>query len=104
MNKNFASNLISQDSIEQNYLSKIVEESVFGVFYCAKISISVLNFSTESVKKPTVYDLLFLIAIYYPKNDNKHSSEMRSYHHSNYFTLTEVCTGFGPILTTDLKY
>ena len=40
--------------------------------------ISVLNFSTESAKKPTIYDLLFLIAIYAPKNDNKHPSEMRN--------------------------
>ena len=42
------------------------------------MSIPVLNFSTESAKELTLYDLLFLIAIYSPNNDNKHSSEMRN--------------------------
>ena len=42
------------------------------------MSISVLNFSTESDKKPTMFDLLFLIAIYSPKNDNEYPSEMRN--------------------------
>ena len=43
-----------------------------------KISISVQNFSTESAEKSTIYNLLFLVAIYSPKNDNKHPSEMRN--------------------------
>ena len=43
-----------------------------------KTSISVLNSNNESAKKPTVYDLLFLIAIYYPKNQNKRPSDMRN--------------------------
>ena len=51
-----------------------------------KTLISVLNFSTESAKKPTIYDLLFLIAIYSPKNDSKHPSEMRDYHRSRFGT------------------
>ena len=34
-------------------------------------------FVNESVEKPAIYDLLFLIAIYYPKNDRKYPSEMR---------------------------
>ena len=42
------------------------------------MSIPVLNFSTESAKEVTFYDLLFLIAIYYPNNDNKHPSEMKN--------------------------
>ena len=42
------------------------------------MSIPVLNFSTESAKELTLYDLLFLIAIYSPNNDNKHPSEMRN--------------------------
>ena len=42
------------------------------------MSIPVLNFSTESAKELTLYDLLFLIAIYSPNSDNKHSSEMRN--------------------------
>ena len=39
---------------------------------------SALNFSTVSAKKPTIYDLLFLIALYSPKYFNKHPSEMRN--------------------------
>ena len=42
------------------------------------MSIPVLNFSTESAKEITLYDLMFLIATYSPNNDNKHSSEMRN--------------------------
>ena len=42
--------------------------------YLMKISISVLN----QVKRTIIHDLLFLIAIYSPKNDNKHPSEMRN--------------------------
>ena len=55
---------------------KMQKKSVFGVFN--KISISVLNFSTNSAKKPTNYDLVFLTAIYSPKNDNKHPRKMRN--------------------------
>ena len=65
-----------------------------------KISISVLNFSTESVKKPRIYDLLFLIATCSPKNDSKHPSEMRNKHHNSYFTTIEVFPGLVPILMT----
>ena len=68
------------------------------------MSIPVLNFSTESAKELTFYDLLIIIAIYSPKNDNKHPSEMSNYHHNSQFTVTEVFHGCGPILTTDLKY
>ena len=39
------------------------------------MSNTVLNFSTESAK-PSIYDFLFLIALYSPKNHNKHPSEM----------------------------
>ena len=35
-----------------------------------------INFSNESFKIPTIYDLLFIIAIYSLKNVNKHSSKM----------------------------
>ena len=72
------------------------EASAFGNLI--KISILVLNFSTESAEKPKNYDLLFLIAIYSPKNDNKHSSELRHY------TMSEVFPSLGPILMIDLKY
>ena len=40
--------------------------------------IPVLIFSTESAKELALYDLLFLIAIYSPNNDNKHPSETRN--------------------------
>ena len=36
-----------------------------------------INFSNESFKIPTIYDLLFIIAIYSLQNVNKHSSEMK---------------------------
>ena len=38
-----------------------------------------MNLITESAKTPTTYVLLFLIvALYSPKNDNKHPSGMKS--------------------------
>ena len=43
--------------------------SVFGVFT------KNINFTTESAKKPTIYDLLFLIASCSSKNDHKHLLE-----------------------------
>ena len=77
MNKNLASDLLSQCSIEQDYLSNNVKK--VQILRClTKISISVLNFNAESVGKPTIYDLLFLIAICSLKNDNKHLSQMRN--------------------------
>ena len=74
---NLASNLLSQDSIEQDYLSKNVKKNQF-LGFLIKISISVLNLSTESAEETVIYDLLFLNAIYSPKNDNNHPSKMRN--------------------------
>ena len=68
-----------------------------------KISISVLNFSTESTKKTTIYDFLFLIVLYSSQNYNKHPSEMRNRHHSSQFIITETFPSLGLILTTGLK-
>ena len=48
MNKKFASNLLSQGSIEQEYLSKNLENQFLRCLI--KIEVSVLNFSTESAK------------------------------------------------------
>ena len=62
-----------------------------------------LNFTTKSAKEPAIYDLLFLIAIYSPKNNNKHASNRRNQEQSSQFTITEVFPGLGPILTTGLK-
>ena len=66
-----------QGIIQQDYLLKR-ENSIFGM--SVKMSIPVLNFSTESAKELTLYDLLFLIAIYSPNinSDNKNPSEMRN--------------------------
>ena len=103
MKNNFASNFLSQDSIEQDYRSKNTKKSVLGVFYCTKISISVLNFSTESAKKPTVYDLPFLFAIYSARNDNKHFSEVKNKHYRNHFIINEIFPRLEPILMTYRK-
>ena len=46
-------------------------------------------------------NLIFLIALYSPKNDTKQPSEMRNYHRRSYFTVTKVFLGLGPFLTTD---
>ena len=46
--------------------------SVFGVFN------KIINFITESVKKPTIYVLLFPSGIYSLKNINKYPSEMKN--------------------------
>ena len=72
MMKNFVSKSLSQGGIEQDYLLKQWKIQVFGVFN------KNINFSTESTDKPKIYDLLFLIAIYPSKNDNKHPSEIRN--------------------------
>ena len=69
-----------------------------------KTSNSVLNFSTELAKKPSMYILLFLSALCSPKNDNKRPSEIRNQHHSSHFTIIEVFLVMGPILATGLKY
>ena len=65
----FELKLLSQGSIEQNYLSKNVKN--FG-------SHRKINFRNESVKKPMIFDLLFIIAIYSLQNVNKHPSEMKN--------------------------
>ena len=71
----FCKKIAFQGSIEQDYLSKR-ENSVFRV--SIKMSIPVLDFSTESAKELTLYDFLFLITIYSSNNDSKHPSEMRN--------------------------
>ena len=63
------SKLLSQGSIEQKHLSKNVKNFE---------SNKKIGFSTESVKKPTIYDLLFIIAIYFLQNVNKYPSEMKN--------------------------
>ena len=64
-----------------------------------KMSIPVLNFSTDSAKELTLHDLLSLIVIYSHNNGNKHPSEMWNKHHNIHFTVTGVCLGPAGIAT-----
>ena len=64
----FELKLLSQGSIEQDHLPKNVKTIGFD---------KKINFSNESVKITTIYDLLFTIAIYSLQNVNKHSSKMK---------------------------
>ena len=57
-----------------------------------KIPISVLNFSTESAKEQTIYDLLFFSAVYFSKNVNKKSALY--YDHGNYQSFSRFGTHF----------
>ena len=67
---------IEQD-IEQDCLSQNMKKIQFkGCFI--KIWISVLDFISEWAIEPATYDLLFLIAIYFSKNNNKHPFEIRN--------------------------
>ena len=65
----FESKFISHGNIEQDRQSKNVKN-----FRSNKK----IYFSTESIKKPIIYDLLFLIAIYSLQNVDKHLSEMKN--------------------------
>ena len=97
MMKNFVSKSLSQGGIEQDYLLKQWKIQVFGVFN------KNINFSTESTDKPKIYDLLFLIAIYSSKNDNKYPSEIRNWLQNSLFTTRIFVPGLELISTTDLK-
>ena len=70
MHKNFISNQVFQCNTEHYFLSKNSKKS--QVWACLIIiSISVLDIGTKTAKKPTIYDLLFLTAIYFPKNSKQ---------------------------------
>ena len=62
-----------------------------------------ISFSNESVKIPTIYDLLFTIAIYSLQNVNKHSSEMKNKHQNSLFTTSTVSPGLEAILYAGQK-
>ena len=98
MDKHCPSNLLSQGSIEQDYLWNNVKSFSFWG-YLIKMSNSVLNFSTESAK-PTIYDFVFLITLYSPKN---HNNRIPRNWQSLYY-ITEFFPGWGPILMTGRKY
>ena len=89
-NKNFASSLLSQGSIKQCFLLVNIKNVSFWGVISFRYWISVLN-----QLKPTIYELLFLSALCFPKRDNRHAC---------HFTITKAFPGLGPILTTDLKY
>ena len=53
-----------------------------------------INFSNESDKKPTSYDLLFSIAFYSLQNVKKQSSETKNKHQNSLFTTSTAFPGF----------
>ena len=90
----FKLKLHTQGSIEQDYLSKYVKK--FG-------SDKKIYFSNESVKKPSIYDLLFIIAIYSLQNVNKQSSEMKNKLQNSRFTTSTVFLALESILYAGQK-
>ena len=62
-----------------------------------------ISFSNESVKMPTIYDLLFTIAIYSLQNVNKHSSKMKNKHQNSLFTTSTVSPGLEAIFYAGQK-
>ena len=94
MTQNFSSELFSQGRIELDNLQKNGKN--FRVFLeLIKISISVLNVGFNT-KEPSIYDLLFLVARYPPKNDNKYPSEMRNQDQNSHFAIREVFPVWDP--------
>ena len=63
-----------------------------------------ISFSNESVKIPTIYDLLFTIAIYSLQNVNKHSSEMKNKRQNSLFTTSTVFPSLEPFLYAGQKF
>ena len=61
-----------------------------------------INFSNESVQKPTIYDL-FIIAISSLQNVNEHSSEMKNKRQKSIFTTSTVFPSLEPILYAGQK-
>ena len=62
-----------------------------------------INFSNESVQKPTIYDL-FITAISSLQNVNEHSSEMKNKRQNSIFTTTTVFPSLEPILYQAKNY
>ena len=91
----FELKLLSQGIIEQDHLAKNVKK-----FWSDKK----INFSNESVKKPTIYDLLFIIAIFYClRNVNKQSSRIENRHQNSLFTTSKAFHGLKPLLYAGQK-
>ena len=95
---------LKRDAKFEETLTCGLKNDMRGLVNFHQCSVPALNFNTESGKKLTLYDLLFLIAIYYPNNDSKRPSKMRNQHHNSHFTVTKVFLGWGLILTTGKKY
>ena len=52
------------------------------------------NFSNESDKKPTTYNLLLIIAFYSLQKVKKQSSAMKNKHQNSLFTTSTAFPGF----------
>ena len=63
-----------------------------------------VNFSNESVKKQTNFDLLFMIAIYSPQNVNKQSSEMKNKHQNGILKEAQLLSVWGPFFIQAKNY
>ena len=81
----FKLKLLFQGIIEQDHLSKNVKK-----FRSDKK----INFSNESVKKPIICDLLFIIAIYSLQNVNKQSSKMKNKYFYNKHSFSQFGAHF----------
>ena len=62
-----------------------------------------INFSNESVKIPTIYDLLFTVAICSHQNFNKYSSKMKNKHQNSLFATSTVFPSLEPIFYAGQK-
>ena len=62
-----------------------------------------INFSNESVQKPTIYDL-FITAISSLQNVNKHSSEMKNKRQKSIFTTSTVFPAWSPFCMQAKNY
>ena len=92
----FELELLSQGIIEQDHLSKNVKK-----FRSDKK----INFSNKSVKKPIIYDLLFIIATFYClQNVNKQCSEMKNKHQNSLFTTSTVFSVWSPFCMQKITF
>ena len=59
------------------FLTRTIYQKIWKILAFGMFNIN-LNFSTEWIQSQLIYNLMFLIALYSPKNDNKQPSEMRN--------------------------
>ena len=80
--------------LNRTIYQKMWKMSVLGLFN------KIISFITELIKKPTIYDLLFLIGIYSLKNINKYQSEMKNQHQSSFLAVGWLAINFSRIFFT----